>query len=147
MHVPPLILVVDDEQDLLEVMSIKLKSSGFDVLTASGGLEAVAKAKDRLPDLILMDIRMPDVSGIDASLTLKQDPLTRSIKIAFLSSLRDPWPAMAGGRGEVSQELGMEAFLDKGEDLNIQMQKIKDILAKRSGSVLPDPPPLPPNQI
>lgn len=129
MRNPALILVVDDEESFREIMSIKLKASGFEVATAMSGEEALVAAEKILPDLILMDIHMGGMPGTEAALALKQNPKTKDLKIAFLSSLNDPWPAMAGEKDEVSRELGMEAFLDKGQDLDELIKKVRTILS------------------
>jgi CheY-like chemotaxis protein len=126
----PLILVVDDEHDLLEIMSLKLTSSGFDTVVAYNAKEAVDAAKKTHPDLILMDIHMPGESGTDAALEIKQDPETKDIKIAFLSNLKDPWPTTTNDRDKLAKSLGMEDFIDKTEDLNVTVSKVREILAR-----------------
>jgi CheY-like chemotaxis protein len=131
MREKPLILVVDDEKELLEIISMKLTASGFDIVVAYNGKEAVDAALKVHPDLILMDIHMPGESGTDAALTIKQDPETKDIKIAFLSSLKDPWPQTASPRNDLSKSLGMEDFIDKTEDLNLTVSKVKEILARK----------------
>ena len=124
------ILIVDDEENFREIMSAKLNAVGFDAATAANWKEAIKNARELTPDLILMDIHMPDATGTDLALAIKQDPATKDIKIAFLTSLKDPWPAMTGDRERVAKELGMEDFLDKTEDLNVTVEKIKAILAR-----------------
>ncbi len=131
MREKPLILVVDDEQDLREIMSLKLTASGFDVITASDAKEAVAATKTSHPDLILMDIHMPGETGTDAALTIKQDPETKDTRIAFLSNLKDPWPQTTPARNDLAKSLGMEDFIDKTEDLDITITKVKEILARK----------------
>ena len=130
MREKPLFLIVDDEKDFLEIMTAKFQSAGFDVAVAHNGTEAVKAAKELLPDLVLMDIHMPNETGTDVALTIKQDPATRNLKIAFLTSLKDPWPAMTGEREKISRELGMDDFLEKGEDLEVLVQKAKEILSR-----------------
>ena len=130
MREKPLFLIVDDEKDFLEIMTAKFQSAGFDVAVAHNGTEAVKAAKELLPDLVLMDIHMPNETGTDVALTIKQDPATRNLKIAFLTSLKDPWPAMTGEKEKVARELGMDDFLEKGEDLEILVQKAKEILSR-----------------
>jgi len=130
MREKPLILIVDDEQDLREIMSLKLGASGFDAIVAANAKEAVAAAKSAHPDLILMDINMPGESGTDAALEIKQFPETKDIKIAFLSNLKDPWPRTTPARNDLAKSLGMEDFIDKTEDLGITVQKVREILAR-----------------
>lgn len=127
----PLILVVDDEQDLRNIMSIKLEASGFSAITATDAKEAVVAAKASHPDLILMDIHMPGETGTDAALTIKQDPETKDIRIAFLSNLKDPWPQTTPARNDLAKSLGMEDFIDKTEDLDVTINKVREILARQ----------------
>ncbi|MGD1003219.1 MAG: response regulator [Minisyncoccia bacterium] len=130
MREKPLILVVDDEQDLREIMVLKLSASGFEAIVATDAKEGVAAAKQSHPDLILMDIHMPGESGTDAALEIKQNPETKDIKIAFLSNLKDPWPRTAPARNDLAKSLGMEDFIDKTEDLDITVAKVREILAR-----------------
>jgi CheY-like chemotaxis protein len=130
MREKPLILVVDDEQDLREIMVLKLGASGFEAIVATDAKEGVAAAKQSHPDLILMDIHMPGESGTDAALEIKQNPETKDIKIAFLSNLKDPWPRTAPARNDLAKSLGMEDFIDKTEDLDITVAKVREILAR-----------------
>jgi CheY-like chemotaxis protein len=130
MHTPPLILVVDDEKDLLEITSLKLQASGFAAVVAYNAREAVDAARKLHPDLILMDIRMPGESGTDAALEIKQMPETKDIKIVFLSNLKDPWPATKGPRDDVTKAIGMEDFIDKTGDLNVMVAKVREVLAR-----------------
>ncbi len=131
MREKPLILVVDDEHDLLEIMSVKLSASGFDTVVAYNGKEAYEAAKKVHPDLILMDIHMPGETGTDAALTIKQDAETKDIKIAFLSSLKDPWPKTLSPRDKLAKDLGMEDFIDKTGDLETIVGKVREILARK----------------
>lgn len=130
MREKPLLLIVDDEKDFLEIMTAKFQSAGFEVAVARNGAEAVKSAKELLPDLVLMDIHMPNETGTDVALTIKQDPATKNMKIAFLTSLKDPWPAMTGEREKIARELGMDDFLEKGEDLETLVRKVQEILGR-----------------
>ncbi len=131
MRPKPLILIVDDEKDLLEIMSTKLSSSGFDTVVAFNAKEAVDAAKKIMPDLILMDIHMPGETGTDAALTIKQDPATKDLKVAFLSSLKDPWPKTMADKGEIAKELGMEQYIDKTADLDVVVARVREILGMK----------------
>ena len=131
MREKPLILIVDDEHDLLEIMWQKLNASGFDPVVAYNAKEAVDAAQKLRPDLILMDIHMPGETGTDAALEIKQNPACKDIKIAFLSSLKDPWPATQSQRNDLSKALGMEDYIDKTGDLNVTVAKVKEILARK----------------
>ena len=131
MREKPLVLLVDDEKDFVDIMKTKLEPLGFDTVSASSGEESVKCADEYMPDLILMDIFMPPgVNGTDAALAIKQNPRTKSIKIAFLTSVKDPWPGATGANKDVSRELGMEGFWEKTDDLDSLVEKIRGILAK-----------------
>ena len=81
------ILVVDDERDVLTVLERRLSKAGYDVVKAQNGTEALKLAKSEFPDLILLDILMPDINGADVAAVLKKDPLTQKIPIIFLTCL------------------------------------------------------------
>jgi CheY-like chemotaxis protein len=81
------ILIVDDDRVILRTLEKILLRAGYSVIPLSLGREAVEIAKDRSPDLIILDIMMPDMDGGDVANILKNDPETRDIPIIFLSSL------------------------------------------------------------
>jgi len=78
----PLVLVVEDYQDAREMYTAYLQFSGFDVAEAGNGLEAVEKAQELLPDIVLMDLALPRMDGWEATRRLKSDARTRHIPIA-----------------------------------------------------------------
>lgn len=82
-----IILTVDDEERVLQLINDILSTKGYDVLTAASGKEAIRKSKKSLPDLIVMDIMMPDIDGAEAVKLLKEDPATKDIPILFLSGI------------------------------------------------------------
>ena len=84
---PKRILLVDDTEDILLVVSRRLKSWGYEALTASSGEEGLKIAEERLPDLILLDIMMPKMKGRDVCARLKADPKTAKIPVIFLTAL------------------------------------------------------------
>jgi len=81
------ILVVDDEEDLLELMSKSLMLEGYEVTALTTAGDAMDKARMDVPDLILMDIILPDMEGSEAVRLLMDDPLTRNIPVIFLSGI------------------------------------------------------------
>ncbi len=131
MREKPLILVVDDEPNLLEIMSTKLAASGFEPVVAYNGKEAIDAAVKLQPDLILMDIHMPGETGTDAALSIKQNPATKNIRVAFLSNMKDPWPSVMADKKDVSLQMGIEDFIDKTADLDAIVAKIRELLAKK----------------
>lgn len=80
------ILVAEDERDIRELIAFTLRFAGFEVELASNGAEAVEKAPIVKPDLILMDVRMPRMTGYQACEALKENPLTQDIPVVFLSA-------------------------------------------------------------
>lgn len=80
------ILIVDDDSVNLKMLRNVFNSNEFQIIQASGGFEAVKIAQNDHPDLIILDIRMPDIDGGEVASILKNDPLTQNIPIIFLSS-------------------------------------------------------------
>jgi chemosensory pili system protein ChpA (sensor histidine kinase/response regulator) len=82
----PLVLVVDDVPDGLEVCSQLLQFRGFDVATATDGVEAMERTHELLPDVVLMDISLPRMDGLEATRRLKKDPRTSAIPILAVTA-------------------------------------------------------------
>ena len=103
----PLVLVAEDERDIRELIVITLELEGFNVVEVPNGEEAVKKAKEIRPDLILMDVRMPKMTGYEACKVLKSEEATKEIPVVFLSA--------KGQETEVNTglELGAEEYLLK----------------------------------
>lgn len=81
------ILVVDDEEELLEAIDKALSTEGYEVTTATTAEDAINKARALKPDLLLMDIVLPDVEGSEAVRILSEDPRTENIQVIFLSGI------------------------------------------------------------
>ena len=128
MRTTPLVLIADDDADFKEILSAKLLASGYQIAEASDGAEAITKAKSLVPDLIIMDIQMPNVNGTEAVLELKHNPATKDVKIAFFSSLIYPWPGVKEKNDQFAQELGAVTFLKKGDELDKIIGTIKGML-------------------
>jgi len=96
------ILVVDDEVYILHILDFSLGAEGYEVITAADGAEAIEKARQEKPDLVVLDIMMPKVDGFEACRRLKADPETREIPVILLT---------AKGR-EVDRKMGMEVGAD-----------------------------------
>jgi CheY-like chemotaxis protein len=104
---PPLILVVDDFEDAQEMYKQYLEFSGYRTATAANGVEAVEKANELSPDLILMDLSLPVMDGWEATRRLKSSDRTRSIPVVALTG-----HALAG-HSERAKEAGCDAFVTK----------------------------------
>jgi len=90
------ILVAEDERDIRELIGFTLRHHGHEVLTASNGEDALAIALREVPDLVLLDIRMPRLTGYDVCRRLRADPTTRDIPVAFLSAKGQDSEVQAG---------------------------------------------------
>ena len=118
------ILLVDDEPDIVETVAFMLQTRNYSVSVASGGLEAIEKAKSELPDLILLDIMMPDVDGYDVCMKLKSEDDTKHIPIIMLT---------AKGESEAvlkSHSLGADDYVVKPFSLPTLLSKLNKSLSK-----------------
>ena len=80
------ILAVDDEPDFLMMVSLKLRKKGYEVTTAKDGEEALVRLEEALPDLVLLDIRMPKLNGFEVFARMKENPKTAVIPVIFTSA-------------------------------------------------------------
>jgi len=117
----PVILVAEDERDIRELIVFTLQLSGFNVVDVPNGQEAVDKALEINPDLILMDVRMPKMTGYEACQALKGQEQTKDIPVVFLSA--------KGQETEVNTglELGAEEYFLKPfapDELTVRVNKI-----------------------
>jgi DNA-binding response OmpR family regulator len=101
------ILVVDDTKDVLQVVSRRLQSWGYEALTADSGEEGLRLAEEQVPDLILLDIMMPKLKGREACARLKANPKTQHIPVIFLTALGLADHVKAG------MDLGAEDYIVK----------------------------------
>jgi len=86
MQVKPKIMVVDDEPDALELIEFNLKQAGYDVVTAGDGAAALKKAHSASPDLVILDIMLPEIDGFEVCKLLRRDPATAAIPILMLTA-------------------------------------------------------------
>ena len=122
------ILIAEDERDIRELVSFSLQFGGFSVVQAANGAEAVERAQAELPDLILMDVRMPKMTGYEACKQMKQIPAVRDIPVVFLSA--------KGQESEIQTglEAGAEEYILKPfapDELVKQVQVVLDRVAQR----------------
>lgn len=103
----PCILIVDDEPDIITMIQRSLSAEGFDVLVAYDGLAALDIAENDQPDIIVLDIMMPMMSGYETCAQLKQNPHTKDIPVLCLSSANSPEVR------EKVQKAGAQALLNK----------------------------------
>jgi CheY-like chemotaxis protein len=126
MHMPRILLVEDNELNI-DMLSRRLKKRQFDVVVAMSGVEAVEKAHTEHPDLILMDIELPDMDGWEASRRLKADPATEQIPIIAVTA-----HAMSDHE-QKSREAGCDDYESKPIDFERLVSKINLLLERRQG--------------
>jgi CheY-like chemotaxis protein len=90
------ILIAEDERDIRDLITFTLRFAGHEVLAAANGEEACSIASEHIPDLILMDVRMPKMTGYEACKALKQNSTTRDIPVVFLSAKGQEAEVQAG---------------------------------------------------
>jgi CheY-like chemotaxis protein len=117
------ILIVDDEEDIVKVLTIRLRSSGYEVVSAFRGEQAVLLAHKENPDLIILDIRMPGGDGFSAAERLKQSELTRNIPVIFLTGSPD---RSAEGKAAA---LGARFYIKKPYDAEELLDAVRRALA------------------
>jgi two-component system alkaline phosphatase synthesis response regulator PhoP len=119
-----LILVAEDEEDVRKLLVDAFELSGFDAVGVADGAQAVAQASESQPDLILLDVRMPNMTGFEACQILKAQENTKQIPIVFLSAY--------GQEAEVKTglQLGAEEYLLKPFAIHELVFRIKKVLSK-----------------
>ncbi len=122
MREPPLILIVDDNPTNLDIFQTRLAVHGYDIVTAADGEEAIAVARDKLPDLILMDIMMPKMDGMEACRRLKSDASLPFMPIIMLTARADPKDVAAG------LDAGADEYLTKPVDQSSLVARVKSML-------------------
>jgi len=90
------ILLVDDEPDILEIIGFNLEREGYEVFTAPNGRKALEIARKQKPDLVLLDVMMPEMDGMDACRELREDPNLKDTLIAFLTARNEDYSQRAG---------------------------------------------------
>ena len=119
------ILLVDDEPDILEILSYNLLAEGYTVLTATNGVEAVKQAKINQPDLIIMDVMMPEMDGIEACEQIRTIPEIKETIITFLTARGEDYSQVAGF------EAGADDYITKPIKPKVLVSKIKSLLRRR----------------
>jgi len=113
----PLALIVDDNEKNRKLAVSVLSSAGFQTVEAATGAEAVALAGEHLPDVVLMDLRLPDMDGTDALRKLRDDVTTARIPVVAMSALSlegsGDWVLAAGFAGSLSKPIDVGSFADQ----------------------------------
>jgi len=123
------ILVVDDEEDILEILKYNLEKEGFEVKTASDGNAGIEMAEQFLPDVIILDIMMPFVNGINMCKEIKNDPRFKHIPVLFLSATNNDElinaAKEAGGMKFISKPIHLNLLIDMV--VKMQQQDHQDV--------------------
>jgi two-component system alkaline phosphatase synthesis response regulator PhoP len=127
----PRILLVDDEEDILEFVSYNLQREGFRVFSARNGLEAIEMAGKVKPDLVILDVMMPEMDGIVACEEIRKLPNCKSVVIAFLTARGEDYSQIAGF------EAGADDYITKPIRPKVLISRVKALL-KRSGGIASD---------
>jgi two-component system alkaline phosphatase synthesis response regulator PhoP len=118
------ILLVDDEPDILEIVGYNLKNEGYQIITASNGNEAIKSAKKHNPHLILLDIMMPEMDGIEACEKIRNIPALENVVIAFLTARGEDYSQVAGF------EAGADDYITKPVKPKVLVSKVKSLLRR-----------------
>ena len=122
MHDPPRILVVDDNAANVEILQMRLLANGYEVVTASDGVEALSATRRHLPDLILLDVMMPKMDGIEVCRRLRADASLPFIPIVLVTAKSDPKDVVA------ALEAGGDEYLTKPVDQTSLVARVKSML-------------------
>lgn len=124
-NLEPKVLIVDDDVDILEFVTLNLSNEGFKVYTASNGLEAIQRARDIAPDLIILDVMMPEMDGVEACIRLRKIPSLDDTVIVFLSARHEDYSQIAG------LNAGADDYITKPIRPKLLVAKLKTMLRRR----------------
>jgi two-component system phosphate regulon response regulator PhoB len=130
-RVKPKILVVDDEPDALELIAFNLKNAGLEVLTAENGDQALRLARSQLPDLILLDLMLPEVDGLEVCKILRRDAATSAIPIIMVTAKAAEMDRVLG------LELGADDYVTKPFSPRELVLRVKNLLRRRQAAETP----------
>ncbi|RAJ13695.1 response regulator transcription factor [Arenibacter echinorum] len=118
------ILLVDDEPDILEIVGYNLSAEGYEVFTAKNGIEGVAKAKKKKPHLIILDVMMPEMDGIEACEIIRRTEGLEDTLITFLTARGEDYSQMAGF------DAGADDYITKPIKPKVLVSKVKALLRR-----------------
>ncbi|MFC1699262.1 response regulator [Candidatus Omnitrophota bacterium] len=116
------ILVVDDNRDTQELVAYRLKASGYEVISAPDGETGLRKMKEDRPDLVILDVRMPQMDGFECCRIARSDPELKGLPIIFLSTAAQAWDLKKG------KQVGADGYVIKPYDSQGLVEEIKKYL-------------------
>ena len=122
------ILLVDDEPDILEFISYNLVKEGFEVFTCGNGKDAIQLAQKERPQIIILDVMMPDLDGIETCRVIRETPELKDVLIAFLTARNEDYSQIAGF------DAGADDYINKPIKPRVLVSRIKALL-RRQGSI------------
>jgi two-component system alkaline phosphatase synthesis response regulator PhoP len=126
------ILIVDDEKDILELLDYHLIKEGYKTMKASNGKEALKVAKNFLPDLVLLDLMMPEMDGIETCIEFREDKLLKDCLIAILTARAEDYSQIAG------LNAGADDYINKPIKPRVLLSRIKALLRRTESKVNSD---------
>lgn len=118
------ILLVDDEPDILEIVGYNLRQEGYQIFTAANGKEAIIAAKKEIPDLIIMDVMMPEMDGMEACENIRKIPELSNVIITFLTARSEDYSQVAGF------DAGADDYIAKPIKPKLLVSKVKALLRR-----------------
>lgn len=126
------ILLVDDEPDILEIVGYNLSNEGYHVITAENGIQAIKKAKKEKPQLIILDVMMPEMDGIEACENIRRIPELKDTIITFLTARGEDYSQVAGF------DAGADDYITKPIKPKVLVSKVKALLRRLKETELDD---------
>jgi two-component system alkaline phosphatase synthesis response regulator PhoP len=124
----PKILIVDDEKDIIELLAYNLEKEGYEVISATNGEEAIKVGEKEIPDLILLDIMMPKMDGIETCRRLRQIPSLKNVYVVFLTARSEEYSELAGF------EAGGDDYISKPIRPRVLLSRLKALLRRKKDS-------------
>lgn len=118
------ILLIDDEQDILDFLSYNLQKEGFRVFTAGNAMDGIRMAREIIPNLILLDVMMPQMDGIEACQIMREDVTLKNTLIAFLTSRAEDYSQIAGYKA------GADDYIGKPIRPRLLISKVESLLRR-----------------
>ncbi|HEX4264238.1 MAG TPA: response regulator [Verrucomicrobiae bacterium] len=125
----PRVLVVDDESDFIQLLKYNLENQGFDILTASDGVQALNVARRELPDVVLIDLMLPDIDGFSVCEILRSQPSTSKVPIIVVSALDGEYVRSRG------IQAGVACCFKKPVDMKVLGESIRSNYQMRLDSI------------